>query len=414
MKITVRLSLVTLFLINGISWTSAQDFLPVFQDTLVAVKHEISLNGRADFLSTSFRNDFSKRIFLGGNIDNEMKSSVLNRHKPINRFGFDAQTEIEYRSNSKTFFKSKEWSWLVRGGAYTIGSGVYSTDLMRLALNGNQACLGDTIQMAGTGFNFYSFQKIGFGFHNRKTKSSFALNLVNLSTALNGNLYDGSLHHSTYGDTLFLAVDGQFNRFEKARFSSGIGFAIDFDFRIPFNWGENKTAFIQFQAKNLGFTFLTQPLKRFETDSNWVYNGFSVNQLTQENGPFGSDFSLLDSLGIYSKNRKGILALPGFLQIGKIIDAQSNSRFQTFYGVRVYPSLFFIPQAYAGVHSKLAENWVAGLSASYGGTGNFRGGLYAGFTKQNWQISVGTEDLFGLISNSGFGYSAQTRVKFSF
>ena len=414
MKTSIRLSLVTLFLFNGISWTSAQDFLPVFQDTLVATKHEISLNGRADFFSTSMRNDFLKRIFLGGNINEAMKSNVLDRHKAINRFGFDVQTEFEYRNNSKSFFKSKEWSWLVRGGAYTIGSGVYSTDLMRLALNGNQACLGDTIQMTGTGFNFYSFQKIGFGFHNRKTKSSFALNLVNLSSALNGTIFDGSLRNSAQGDTLFLAMDGQFNRFENARLSSGIGFAIDFDFRIPFNWGENKTAFIQFQAKNLGFSFLTQPVQRYETDSNWVYNGFSVDQLTQENGPFGADFSVLDSLGVSPKSRRGILALPGFLQIGKIIDAQSNARFQAFYGVRVYPSLFFIPQAYAGVHSKLAENWVAGLSASYGGTGNFRGGLYAGFTKQNWQISVGTEDLFGLISNSGFGYSAQTRVKFSF
>ena len=84
-----------------------------------------------------------------------------------------------------------------------------------------------------------------------------------------------------------------------------------------------------------------------EIDSNYNYSGFQINQLVNANALFGSNFSLMDSLGIKQRITKSWVLLPAFIQVTKLIDGTSNKKIQTYYGIKLYPTFAAIPAGFA-------------------------------------------------------------------
>ena len=85
--------------------------------------------------------------------------------------------------------------------------------------------------------------------------------------------------------------------------------------------------------------------------------------------------------------------------------------FQSFFGVRLYPTLIYSPYVYAGVHIKPMDKVYVGANVGYGGFANFRGGLYAGMNFDHFSFGLGTENIVGMISRKGNGQSLYLRVK---
>lgn len=392
---------------------SAQFLLPVQHDTL-PLKNEIIFSGNSDYNTSSIYRDFADKILYGGNISEDIKDRSFGKQREINRFGRDIQAEIEYRNYNVNLFGNEKWGFLIRGGYYFIGAGVYSKDLFGLAFYGNEDYLDKTARFSGTTMSFTGFQKIGFGVVSKKSKSSVVLNLINVSNLYNGKIYTGELAQYGAGSNLDLNLNGTFAYTETARFSNGVGAAVDFDFRIPFTWINNSKAFIRFQARNLGFAYMNQGLKTYSADSSYTYSGFDFDQLFGNKSVFSDDFSVLDSLGINSSTRKRGIMLPGFIQAGKIVDEQHTGKWQSFFGVRVYPTLTYIPMSFLGVDWKPVQ-WVnLGLSVSYGGFGGFRSGFYASLNHKLLNIGLGTEDIYGLFSKGAFGQSLNVRLRCKF
>ena len=158
-----------------------QHYIPMNFDTLIEPKQELILTGIADASSTAMGFDIAQKFLFGGAITTEMKDKSLERHKSMNRFGSDANFEIEYRNHKVNMFKDERFGFLVKAGMYNFNQLMYSKDAFSLTMYGNSGFIGDTANLSGTQFKTMTFQKIGFGLIDKISKSSITLNLVSLS-----------------------------------------------------------------------------------------------------------------------------------------------------------------------------------------------------------------------------------------
>jgi hypothetical protein len=106
--------------------------------------------------------------------------------------------------------------------------------------------------------------------------------------------------------------------------------------------------------------------------------------------------------------------LPGYIQIGKIVDEHNTSLFQSYFGTKLYYTLAYAPLIYIGGQIRIMELFKFGAHASYGGFTKFRLGCYANFDIKKLNIGLGSEDIIGTISKVGRGQSLQFRLRCAF
>jgi len=389
--------------------SEAQFLLPLQHDTAL-INQEIICHGNADYSFSSVRNDVGKKLIYGGYIDDAMKGFSFDKHKGINRLGIEAGAEIEYRNYQVNVLK-KQRGILLKMGYGNFGSMLYSKDLFGLIFYGNDQYLGSTADFSGSRFRFMSFQKIGFGFIDKKSKSNISLNFYSISRFLAGNIYEGQLFQSAENDSINLLLSGEMNVSKSYPFIKGIGIGIDFDYRFPFEIKENSLAYFQITGRNLGLSYLPSSVTQYAVDSNYVYEGFTFNELFGNVSDFSNGTNILDTLNIAKSDAGGIVLLPGFIQVGKIIDETNKSRFQSFFGMRMYTSLAYSPFLFAGAQWRISDAYRMGVHASYGGYTGIRIGWYSSILIKKFSIGIGTEDVIGTVSNFGRGQSLQLRLR---
>jgi hypothetical protein len=387
-----------------------QQLLPIQYDTSL-YSQEFFMQGLADYGATSLHNDLTKKFLYGGAITNDIKDRSNKSHNGINRVGADVSGEMEYRNYSVNLFKKQNLGFLVKGGYYNYLSLIYAKDLFGLAFYGNESYLGENIDFSGTRFSAISFQKVGFGIIDKKTKSNVALNFYSISNFSEGQIRSGQLFQSEDGDSVNLGLDGTIEMAAGSNFFKGYGIGVDLDFKIPVIFRADKVSFIQFTAKNLGVSYLNSPITRYSADTNIAYTGFEFQQLYGESSILDGNISVLDSLGIDSTSVKKVRFLPGYFQVGKIVDEMNPARIQSFFGLRVYPSIAYTPLLFAGAQIKALPWLDFGAHASYGGFTNFRVGLYSQIKFSSWSFGLATEDLVGMVSPNGRGQSIITRLR---
>lgn len=402
----------TLFILSAFA-VSGQALLPIQQDTTI-LKHELIISGDGDLSSSAISKSMFNPFLFGGGISNDTKNKSLDRHKENNRIGATVQAEFEYRNHEVNLFKNPNFGFLVHGGYYLSAYGNYTKDLFEMAFYGNEPFLGRTADFSSTNMRLTSFQKIGFGILEKKYKSSLSFNIINISSYADASIYEGEMKQDAEGENIDLLLNGNFSQSKGSSFVKGLGASVDFDYRFPIIWFKEKTAFVQVQVKNFGFAYLNEGVKSYEVDSSYNYSGFNLNQLINNSSTFSSEFSVLDSLGIQAEDKRRMVALPFFVQIGKIVDENHEGKFQSFFGLRIYPTASYVPMLYLGANWRPAE-WVdLGLSVSYGGYTKFRSGLYASFKMKDIHLGIGTEDIYGLVSKNALGESLNIRMRWSF
>lgn len=404
-------NLVFCFLFFGFV-ANAQRILPLQQDTSL-LKHQISMFGNAFYLSNTLENDFTKKILFGGYITDEIKarSMRLMASAPRNRIGSSISGEIDYANYNINLFGNKKWGMIIRAGYEMYTAVRFTKDAFQLGFVGNTNLEYNQAKLDKIRLNSITYQKIGFGAIDKKTKSSIVLNFINSSSFYKGNIDKGLYTQTPSYDSIGLQLKGDlaYNA-NKKNFFNGQGFAFDFDFRVPINWGKGKKTYIQILAKNIGLVFFNQQTTHYAVDTSYHYTGFKFKQLLSGNRLLSKDFSLMDSLNIRSKSKSEVVWLPGYIQVGKIVDRNNPAHWQPFFGINIYTSLICLPQIYAGVHFQPAKWFAAGASVSVGGFGLLRGGLYFDFRMKDFAIGVATNDLYGLFSKRGYGTSAQFRL----
>lgn len=382
--------------------------LPIYYDT-ISDNHEIVLNANGDISASAILQESSSKFYRGGLITEEMITRSLDRHKAINRIGFDLSSELMYRSKN-VMIKKWNLSYQVVAGTYYFGGMRYSKDLFDLGMNGNAGFKGDTADFSGTDLNFTAFQKIGFGFASKKSRSFLNFNVYNIQNRIDMNMRDGTLAVSSETDTLGLTADFTLSTRDNKQFNQGIGFGIDFTYYMPIEWKEDRQAFIEFQLKNLGFGYMYEAQQNYQADTSFTFSGFRFNELFGDQAINFDSLNVMDTLGVREYTSNPTFLLPGFIQVAKIIDEHSDSKVQPFFGLRLYPTLNYSPLAFAGVDWKAKEWMHLGLNASYGGFAKFRAGIYASAAFDKWRIGLGSENIVGLFYGKGNGVSANIRL----
>lgn len=366
---------------------------------------EVSLKGFGDYSASAIQNTITTKFIRGGFIDATMKDNSMVRHSAINRAGGVGVGEISFRNYDKHLFKNKEWGFEVKAGANYFGGALYGKDLFGLAMYGNERYVGDTIQMSGMNASFVGMQKIGFGLFDTKTKSGITLNLYNISTRAKADFRDLEIIQSEDGQDVTVIMDGEVTIPNSSSFNQGFGVGIDADFRIPITWYKDRTAYMQFLAQNVGFGYMYTPQLQYHVDTTFTFSGFRFDQIMGDNNILNDSTNILDTLGIRSSEVTQGFLLPGFLQVSKMVDKNSDQIIQSFFGVRIYPSLIYAPFAFAGIDGRISENIHAGMNLSYGGFAGFKMGIYGQFDWNKLALGVGSDNLLGSVRGAGNGIS---------
>ncbi|TNE98741.1 MAG: hypothetical protein EP322_04365 [Bacteroidetes bacterium] len=392
----------------GFSWLSNAQVLPIYYDT-IPEGSELVLSGSGDYAASSIYKEISSKFLFGGNITDEMIDRSLDKHKVVNRIGVDVSGELVYR-NFKPLIKKWNLGYQVTAGTYYFGGALYSKDLFNMVFNGNAAYKGDTADFSGSNISFTAFQKIGFGFVSSRNRSSVSFNVYNIQDRISLNVRNGFIAQSQEVDTIGLFMDGSLTQPLNNDFNQGIGFGVDFTYYMPIEWKNEGTAFVEFQLKNLGFGYMYQDQQVYTADTSFEFSGFRFDELFGDQAINFDTLDVLDSIGVTSGIRNTTFLLPGYLQVAKIIDEHSTAAVQTFFGVRLYPTLNYTPLIFAGVDWHAKEWLRVGASASYGGFARFRGGIYASAKWGRFKLGLGTENIIGAVSPKGNGLSANFRL----
>jgi hypothetical protein len=382
----------------------SQSWLPIQHDTLLANKHEFIFSGVADYAATSLEKSLTKKLFYGGEITDAIKDKSRKLHREVNQFGSDINTEFEYRNYSVSLFKKPNWGFIVKGGFYSFVNTLYSKDLFNLTFYGNQDYIGDTAFLSGTKFSSYTFQKVGFGWLDKKSKSSVCLNFINLSGYSDAFIRKGELYQSQLVDTLSISFDGGANYTSGTDFMKGSGIGLDADIRFFVPTKNGNPMYYQFLARNIGFASIQKPMNGYEADTVFTMVGLTFNQVLNGSSFLDSNFALLDTLGIEETQLKKTVFLPGFLQFSKLVDVNSARKLQEFYGLRMFLASAYKPLVFAGLDYRInfskTKTLNIGLNSSYGGFSRFRFGLYSSVKINNWNVGISSENLIGKTGES--------------
>ena len=386
--------------------------LPSYYDTL-KLKQELILDGNVEYFSSSIEKDIISKFYKGGFISSEIKDRSFHKHSGVNRFGGRAKAEVVYRNYDINLFKNKSWGVVAKASYGTIGSALYSKDAFGLLMYGNEKYRGETLELSGSNLTSVSYQKIGFGFIDPISKSSASLNFYNISNRFYGHFRDVQLTQDVLGDSIEMVLKGEFSMKQNAKFNQGFGIGFDLDFTLPISFGDDKTAFVQFQMVNVGFGYLYEKQKVYDLDTTFSYAGFKLGDLLGEQTLFADSTNILDTLGVNSREVSKTFMLPGFIQIGKTIDAALEKQVQSFYGIRLFPTLIYSPFIYAGVDYHPLHWLNVGASISFGGFGKFKNGLYTSVKFSDYAIGVGTENIYGLFSKRAMCESILIKLRWS-
>jgi hypothetical protein len=398
-------------LITGMSYS--QQLLPIQYDTL-SNYNEIILNGSGEYSSTAMRNEFMGKFINGGYLSTEIKDHSFKKMNGLNITGFDVNSELEYRNLKVNLFKKSNVGLIIKTGYTSVGSMTYSKDAFGLTFYGNEQYIDKTVNLTGTEFKFSTFQKIGLGIIFKKSKSSICFNYFNLQNNVQGSIIDGAFYQPNGGFNDSLKINGDFSSSNGAKFNKGYGFGIDLDLKLKIDWTKEQNAYIQFVVKNLGLATISTGATTYTFDSTYHYSGFKLNQLIGENNVFSDTTQIYSQLGIQKSIQRSNLFLPVMFQVGKIVDQYQLRKLQSFFGIRMFPTMSYIPLVYAGANYKLNQVFDFGLQESYGGFANFRTGLYVNAKIKKCVFGIASENIIGAFNKNGNGKSLIFRLQCRF
>ena len=401
-----------LFLLLNSVFGNAQTNLPEGFDTIKGYGKQLIINGQFDVQSTSFKNEMLNKMVYGGYINQDMKDRSFDKHGNINFAGILSNNDITYFHGSDSLFKKGRLDWGIKAGYYALGSVKYGKDPFGLVFYGNEGYLGDTAFLTKTNISFTRFQKVGFGLRDKVTGSYLFLNFVNVQDQFKGEITKGQLYQSADASVVKLNLLGDLAYTAGKQFSKGVGLCIDAGYKLKVPWIKGTQTVMELSVSNIGFAMINSPMQRYQADSTYSFTGFTLNQLFGENSPFNrDDYSVLDSLGIdHDSTYTRAYALPGYIQAGKLIDYNSAKKWQSFFGVRLFPTLKSNSVIYAGAAYKPMKSVLLVANVNYGGFTTFRGGLVATYVGEKFNLSLGTDDVIGLCYSGGFGKSAFLRT----
>lgn len=383
---------------------SAQHNFPLFYDTIVT-NGEVLLNGNAFYHASDIENRITNRLIFGGEITEDMIDESYSMESTFQSIGGKAAVDLSFFSPWSFSEKRNHLKWYFNLGSYNQLAANYSNGLYELAFYGNDHPKGKSMNLASNSGFFVAYDKIGAGLYNEKTRSAFSLNVIGIRNFTAASSGRGYFNTGTNGEYIDLQLDGSFTQNNSKTFYNGVGLTIDFDYYLHIQDNSLLNGFVQFSGKNIGFAVANKAdftSVRIEE----YFQGFTFEELFNifgDGANLEEDFKA--AIGYENRKSSPVFLMPGYIQIGKVVDNIYNDKFQPFFGLRAYTTMGYKPMVYLGGNYNFTDFFHLGAQASIGGFGGFRTGLYTGLKKEQYQLNIGTEDVLGFLTESSFGKS---------
>lgn len=405
-QILMVLVLVGVTAFNG----ATQELLPQRYDTLM-FQHDVLLEGMGYHHSSHLRNDFTGKLLFGGMITDEIKASSQPSDLQNVRIGGEVNYGVTYRHGNPLFSFWNRLGWQMKLGNFQQFGAGFTDGLYNLAMYGNAPYLGEDVLFSNTSAFYLGFYKLGFGLFDRSKKHSVTINLLLSQGTVNLFANRGILAFSEDGETMDYNVDVTVQQSFGNTAFAGIGGAIDFEVHAEIKDVPGLQGVFQVSGRNLGVIHHAN-VREWSLSAAGSYSGFGINEFSELLSYNEAQFNhFLDSVGFSSSDGSRTSVIPGgFIQAGKIVSSDVDSKFQSFFGFRVLTNLIHKPMVYAGGHYDFADWGAIGLQASFGGYGAFRVGFYGSVNFGDFNLGLGSEDIIGWVYSGFWGRSVVTRL----
>ncbi|MBN9294523.1 MAG: hypothetical protein J0G96_11145 [Flavobacteriia bacterium] len=387
--------------------TFGQRLFPTVIDTNRNARF-IDLDASAESASTTMNNSMLNRFLFGGTIESGSIDQNFQRQKMLNTVGAILSGGIVYTDLKTDLFKHPKLGYGIQIGYDQIASVSYTDHLFGLMFKGNEQYAGMNMDLSSTVVRNIAFQKVGFGIILKPSRSSLFLNVVNVSDYFKGGVGHGTIQQSSGLDSVTLDVEASMLQPYKSNFFTGTGLSLDFNYNIPIRFFRNSTAVLQVQFRNLGVAYVEGGIKRHKLDTIHTYTGFTVDQLFD--GVLSKENTVLDTLGVKTDSYSKWIGLPFYFQFSKAVNEDYEGKFQSLFGLRVYPISSYKPLVYLGVDYRPIRPLHIGLMATYGGFSTFRGTLYVQYMMKNFGFGAGCDNIVGSFSQKGFGQTYNLKL----
>ena len=405
----MRIIAIFILIIGVCSQVQAQHMLPTFYDT-TAHDQSVVIDGNAFYHTSAVKNEIANAFLFGGFIDEGMKDRSNDKHESYNRLGGEVSSEISYYKKLKN--AKRNLGFYIRGGNTALFASDYAVSVFRLGMYGNAAYDNQTLNLSNTQAFFMNTYKLGGGIYNPINNNSIGLNIVAANDFSRLNIGNSSLYTNLNDDQLDIEMNGYFQQSISPAYFQGLGASVDFDYHLPIKEGGYIEGFIKITGRNLGAVRMHK-LNQTSFEGAVGFDGFQFSDFNDlsENENFYD--RLTDSISVTNKENGRWVALPGFVQVGKIVDHTADRKLQSFFGARMYATFGYLPMVYFGGHYRATETIAFGGQVTYGGFGNLRTGVYAGYNDGRYTVSIGSQDFLGLLLKSQYGQSLIIRLQWN-
>ena len=303
----MRLHLIISALMLGVFTPSFEQEAPIIFDDTVNTSSFIKISSFNHYASNRVNNQLIDKFLFGGDITQEIKDDNFDRLKGFNSLGGEFEQRIDSYSPDINPFKKEKYGLQLSFSDNHFISANWSKDLFQTALYGNANSLGDTMDLSFVHAQYQHYQKLSFGFYDKKTFSSIQLSFVTGSKTINFHSADSWLLSHTEGDSVTLKLQAQ--GLNTARLFpywafQGAGFAIDFNYNFLFKSKQGNRQVINLRINNLGAIFWNKETQNYFVDSTTIYNGFDVkdfiNRDTNKVYNFKDTMGVIISIGKYT------------------------------------------------------------------------------------------------------------------
>lgn len=360
----------------------------------------LHLEGGGAYRSNVFNNQMIDRVGFGGTLDAQNIRNLEDDLRDMNRIGGDAYGEFRLFTLDDSLFNKPHLGLLIQGGYRLNAWSYFSRDAYRLGFIGNEMFRGAHADLDGNEFETITYQKLGVGFFDKKTKSYVSGNFVIGQQFSDVQVQEADLFTSALGDSLHLNYQGSWYRsdtvFSGLGSGNGVGFSLDGAWNVPLS---DDNGFLTLEISDFGMVFWGDETLKSEADTSFSFIGWEIQEILDGSENIGFP-SLEDTLGYSTRKGRHQSWLPTAVDVSLKRRNTSKDFFEV--GMQIRPNqMGFIPELYGAYGYFTNPKTLLSANFRYGGYGRLRfGASLEKWIGETWYLGIATDDVPGFILNT--------------
>lgn len=397
-KMSKKISLILVALLLG-GLLKAQSFQNYFSDTI----QRLNIEAQANYFygSNGVSNQFINHFITGEKIELEDKQDAYKNLKSKNVFGADLNFSLNAEIPFDTLLGKPNMSLVVGVEMVEHADIKFTSDLFKLAFDGNKQFAGTYAQLGGTNINYFNYQQFNIGYikykkqHGNIAREGVKFSIIKAQEHIAITVPRGQFYTEQYGREIDLDINYIYNSSDTLNkgLSAFNGYGVSTDLFSEFYLKNNDK--ITVQVNDLGFIQWNKKSIQIEADTIFNYDGIDIDNIFDLNDSLVSDISQDSLLNLVTtdKSKGGYsIALPTLINV--FYTKQLNDKIKVDIGAQYKILANYIPLIYTNIYYYFNPSFVAQTHFSYGGYGLFNTGVViAKSFKNKYQCYLGSNNV---------------------